>query len=155
MTDTCVVGGSLVVIDCAGILITGKPGAGKSMAALNLALKGYGIVSDELVRVCRSVRGSIVGEPFEKPAKIEVRGLGVFILEDLFPNSLLQRSDISLVAELAEFDPCRDLGRIDPQMDEIEILGEAIPRFRVPVANGTQASSLIEILSRFHTCKRK
>ena len=66
-------------------------------------------------------------------------------------------SEIGLVVELTEFEPGRDLGRTDPEMDEFDILGVTLPRFRVPVATGISPGLLIEILVRFHikSCKEQ
>ncbi len=150
MTDTCVITGSLVVIGHTGVLITGRPGAGKSMAVVELALRGCGIVCDELVRIHRSPGNSIVGESFAMPPKIEIRGLGVFIIADIFPEALQGNAEISLVVELKEFDPARDLGRITPEVDQIDLLGIAIPRYRVSVTCGASASSLIQTIVRFY-----
>lgn len=150
MIDFRVIRASLVMVANTGVLITGKPGVGKSMATLELGLRGHQVVCDELVRVHTSFNGIAVGEPVDCNPKIEVRGLGVFNLRDLLPEVLRPSSEIALVCELVEFQEDRDLGRITPEMDEVELLGVAVPRYRVPVASGFSPASLIEILVRFH-----
>ena len=155
MEDVCTIQGSLVVVANTGILITGRPGAGKSIATLDLGLKGHGVVCDELVRLNRSDSGVLSGEPVDCIPLIEVRGLGIFRLADLVPEVLQPSSEIGLVVELTEFEPGRDLGRTDPEMDEFDLLGVSIPRFRVPVATGVSPGLLIEILVRLHIKKCK
>ena len=155
MEDACTIRGSLVIVARTGVLITGNSGAGKSIALLELGLKGHGVVCDELVRIRRSDSGLVIGEPVDRIPLIEVRGLGIFRLSDLAPEVLQPSSEIGLVVELAEFEPDRDLGRTDPEMDEFDLLGVSIPRFRVPVATGVSPGLLIEILVRLHIKKCK
>ncbi len=157
MKGACVIQGSLAIVANTGVLITGKPGVGKSLAMLELGLKGHGVVCDELVRLHRPCNEILVGEPVDRVPMIEVRGLGVFRLQDLMPEVLQQSSEIELVVELAGFEQDRDLGRIAPEMDQFELLGGTVPRYRVPLASGVSPGLLIEILVRFqrHSSKEQ
>ncbi len=156
MMGARVIQASLVIVASTGVLITGKSGVGKSMATLELGLRGHQVVCDELVKVHISCNETVVGEPVDRNPMIEVRGLGVFSLRDLLPDVLRQSSEIALVIELAEFEEARDLGRITPEMDQLELLGVTLPRYRVPVASGFSPSLLVEILVSFHNnCDRE
>ncbi len=150
MTDYSIIRGSLVIVANTGVLITGEPGVGKSAAAINLALKGFCIVCDELVRIHRSAEGKIIGEAVKCPAQIEVRGLGIFLLDDLFPELLRSESGIDIIVELANFDGSLDLGRVTPEIDLVELMGISVPRFRTPVTAGLAAHSLIELAVRLN-----
>ena len=53
----------LVVVHGVGVLIRGRPGSGKSLAALNLMRQGHKLVSDDLVEVVPGVDGDLWGGP--------------------------------------------------------------------------------------------
>ncbi|MDD3473248.1 MAG: hypothetical protein PHS86_10725 [Syntrophaceae bacterium] len=151
MTDYLVVQGSLVVVCRKGVLITGKPGCGKSMAIINLALTGSEVVCDELVKIHRSKDNVIIGEPVKSPAMIEVRGLGIFRLDDLFPGAIRQSSVIDFAVELDTYDASRDLGRTEADFFQTDFLGVMIPHFRAPVAHGVNTHVLIEVIARAYS----
>jgi serine kinase of HPr protein (carbohydrate metabolism regulator) len=148
MTQYSVIQGSLVIVRHTGVLITGRPGTGKSMAAINLALNGAVVVCDELVRIHKSDDGTIVGEPVKSPALIEVRGLGIFRLQDLFPTATAEHCAIDVVVELDRYDADLDVGRTEPETDHVDFFGTSVPRFRAPIAIGVRADTLVEMIVR-------
>lgn len=148
MTQYSVIQGSLVIVRHTGVLITGMPGTGKSMAAINLGIRGAVVVCDELVRIHKTDDGIIVGEPVNSPALIEVRGLGIFRLKDLFPTGTAERCAIDVVVELDRYDADVDLGRTEPETGHADFFGMSVPRFRAPIANGVGADTLVEMIVR-------
>jgi HPr kinase/phosphorylase len=138
----------LVVVHGVGVLVRGRPGSGKSLAALNLMRKGHRLISDDLVEVTPGPDGEPQGRAVEEQARIEVRGLGIFKAETLFPNATAPSSPINLVVDLDAYDPEKDAGRIVPETGRMELLGREILTVRVPVPNGMDPAIIIELLAK-------
>ncbi len=150
MSDHSVISGTLVIVEDTGVLITGEPGVGKSMAAISLTLRGALIVCDEAVRIHRTRQDTVVGEPVKTPAPIEVRGIGIFSVIELFEAAVRPCGVIDLIVRLERFDAGRDTGRIEPEVDSVDLLGLEVLRVKAPVATGVCAGSLIELLVRLY-----
>jgi HPr kinase/phosphorylase len=67
--------GSAVTLDGQGVLILGRPGAGKSRLALGLLAAGAGLIADDGVFL-DPASGSL-HRPAQSPALIEARGIGL------------------------------------------------------------------------------
>ncbi|MGO9120862.1 MAG: HPr kinase/phosphorylase [Desulfomonilaceae bacterium] len=138
----------LVVVHGVGVLIRGRPGSGKSLAALNLMRQGHKLVSDDLVEVVRGVDGDLWGRSLEEDTRIEIRGLGIFNADKLFPQATASSSRIDLVIDLEEYDPGIDAGRIVPETGKTDILGKNMLTVRVPVLTGQDLFIIIELLAK-------
>ncbi|MDA8585620.1 serine kinase [Rhodobacteraceae bacterium] len=68
---------SAVAVGTAGVLITGKSGAGKSSLALALIALGAELVSDDQVLLTRKDSGLLMSAPSTLKNRIEARGIGV------------------------------------------------------------------------------
>ncbi|MBI5252106.1 MAG: HPr kinase/phosphatase C-terminal domain-containing protein [Desulfomonile tiedjei] len=139
--------GCLVQIHGVGVIIRGRSGSGKSLAALSLMRQGHRLVADDLVEVISDPGAPLIGKPLEQDVRIEVRGLGVFRAATLFPQCLIQSSSIDFIADLDVYDPIRDSGRIEPETRDVQLLDRNILAVRVPLASGMDPALLIEILA--------
>jgi len=141
--------GVLVSVDGVGVLIRGPAGSGKSLAALNLMRQGHYLVADDLVDVFPDPQGeALVGRAVEEHVRTEVRGLGIFVAETLFPHGTLPAAKIDFVVDLDEYDPARDLGRTSPEIGKLRVMDIDLLSVRVPVAPGMDPALLIELLAR-------
>jgi HPr kinase/phosphorylase len=140
--------GVLVLVQDVGVLVLGAPGSGKSLAALNLMLRGHHLVADDLVEIFPGPLGKPMGRAVEEHVRIEVRGLGVYRAESLFENGAVASAPIDFAVELTAYDPARDLGRTSPETGEMSLLETAILKVRAPVSSGTDPALLIELLAR-------
>lgn len=131
-----------------GVLIRGPSGAGKSLAALNLMRQGHRLISDDLVEVIPGPDGGLVGRPVERDVRIEVRGLGIFKAETLFPDSVAPQCRIDFIVDLDAYDPERDSGRLAPEIWSTELLGKSILTVRVALPIGLDPSLVIELLAK-------
>lgn len=68
---------SAVAIGSAGLLITGRAGAGKSTLALQLMSLGAVLVADDRVEIARCEGGLLMSAPAPIRGLIEARGLGL------------------------------------------------------------------------------
>ncbi len=94
---------------------------------------GHFLISDELVEVMPGPREQPVGQGLEPTVRIEVRGLGIFEAESLFPGAVARSSPIDFVVELDHYDDSRDSGRTTPETSETQILESHVLTVRVPL----------------------
>jgi HPr kinase/phosphorylase len=141
--------GVFVVVYDVGVLLRGPAGSGKSLTALNLLKKGHKLVSDDVVELRLNPGGELVGKSIEEKVRIEVRGLGVFEVESIFPSSTSPSWPAHVALDLDSFDPGRDLGKIALEIEKFSVLGREIPLVRLPLANGADPGLMVEIIVRY------
>ncbi len=143
--------GVLVDVFGVGVLIIGESGIGKSECALDLVYRGHRLVADDLVLV-KKKRDILWGT---SPALIqhfmEVRGLGIVNIKDLFGvSSIRNKKRIDLVVELLKWGSDEDFERLTLRDSYYEILGIKVPYVRIPVTPGRNITLLVEIAARLH-----
>jgi HPr kinase/phosphorylase len=132
-----------------GILMIGKSGIGKSETALDLVVRGHRLVADDVILVRRhgrqlSGRGAgILGH------HMEIRGLGIINIKDLFGISAVRESKVvDLICELHEWDGNAEYDRLGIE-DRVETLLEIdVPKIQLPVRPGRSLATLIEVAAR-------
>ena len=146
--------GVLVDVFGVGVMLTGQSGVGKSECALDLILRGHQLVADDVVLVRQSDRELIgMGSPLTKH-HMEVRGLGIINVKDLFgAASVCERKRIELLVDLVEWehDGVYDRMGLDDAMESI--LDAQVPKLRVPIRPGRNLSAIVEVASRNHLLK--
>jgi HPr kinase/phosphorylase len=138
--------GVLVKVMGLGILLTGPTGCGKSLAALKLAARGHIIVADDLVEITRDQYGLLTGQAVDPNKRVEVRGVGIWPVDVLFPHCTLMHSPVDLMVDLEEYVPQRDSGRFSPETSIYKLLGAEIPRVSLPITSRSDLDLMIEIL---------
>ncbi len=152
LSERRTVHGELLGIYGLGVLITGESGIGKSEIALELITRGHMFVADDLVEVLRLPEGKIVGKaPDRARGFMEVRGLGIISVNDIFGGALLPFSPIDLILELIPFK--REMERLSVEEEKEDLLGVEIPKFKIPVAAGRNIANLIEVAVRLFLLK--
>jgi len=143
-----VVHGTLVSVFGAGVLITGKPGIGKSETALCLVRLGHSLVADDLVRIIRFPEGHLqgtLGGPPELRGFMEIRGVGIVDVKQVFGRGAVKDScEVNLVLELVEKEPGILL---EPDRASQEFLGVEIPSIRYPMRPGRDMATIVEVLA--------
>ncbi len=133
-----------------GILLTGKSGIGKSEAALDLLVRGYRLVADDVVEI-QHLGPSLLfgfGSGIIKH-HMEIRGLGIINIKDLFGiGSVLEEHQIHLVIELLEWQEGEVYDRLGVDDEDYSILGEELPYLRLPVRPGRNIATIIEVAAR-------
>jgi HPr kinase/phosphorylase len=69
--------GTVVALGEEGVLLLGKPGAGKSDLALRLIDEGGLLVADDQVRMARRGESLIASAPPALAGRLEIRGIGI------------------------------------------------------------------------------
>jgi HPr kinase/phosphorylase len=148
--------GVLVDVYGIGLLLLGKSGIGKSECALELVLRGHRLVADDIVSCEWRPPGMIFGGPADLLRHhIEVRGLGVLNIKDLFGvTSVNERKRVDVVIRLTEWSENDEYDRLGVGGQVHTILGQAIRLLTVPVRPGRDMGSILEIAARNELLRR-
>ena len=133
-----------------GVLIVGESGIGKSECALDLIVRGHRLVADDTVEVRRRAETILIGTcPELTRHHMEIRGLGVINIQDLFGIAATRTSKrIELVVQLERWEARRDYDRLGLNDERYQILNLPLPLIRMPVAPGRNLAILVEIAAR-------
>ena len=148
--------GVLVDVFGIGILLLGKSGIGKSECALELVMRGHRLVADDVVRCDWRPPGMVFGQAADLLRHhIEIRGLGVLNIADLFGvTSVRERKRIDVVVGLVEWDDKEEYDRLGVEQRFHSILGMPIRELKVPVRPGRNMGSIIEMAARNELLRR-
>lgn len=147
--------GVLIDVLGIGILLLGKSGIGKSECALDLVVRGYRLVADDIVEVRKKPPASLVGSGLELiKHHMEIRGLGIINIKDLFGIAAIRENKkIELVIELVEWQSDEEYDRLGFDDMTHKVLDVEIPLIRIPVRPGRNLTTIIEVAARNHLLK--
>jgi HPr kinase/phosphorylase len=133
-----------------GVLLTGESGIGKSECALDLVGRGHRLVADDTIEIrCRSQAILIGTSPDLTRHHVEIRGLGLVNVTDLFGVSATRSSKrIELVVHLERWEAGREYDRLGVDASTIDLLGVNVPLVTMPVAPGRNLALLVEVAAR-------
>jgi HPr kinase/phosphorylase len=133
-----------------GVLIVGESGIGKSECALDLVVRGHRLVADDTVEIRRRAESVLIGTcPDLTRYHMEVRGLGVINIKDLFGVASTRSSKrVELVVQLERWESGRVYERLGLEEIHYRILGLEVPLIRMPVAPGRNVAILVEVAAR-------
>lgn len=142
--------GVLLDIYGLGVLLEGSSGIGKSECALDLVAHGHRLVSDDVVEVRRIGAERLLGTAPELLREhLEIRGLGIINIRDLFGVSAISMSkSIDLSIRLERWDEASEVDRLGIDAQAVEILGVNVPQVLIPVSPGRNLSTLVETAVR-------
>jgi HPr kinase/phosphorylase len=146
--------GVLLDIYGLGVLLIGPSGVGKSESALDLIARGHSLVADDRVTVRRYPPGDLVGCEGPLRHHMELRGLGIINVQDLFGLAAVrERKPIDLVIELEPWVGGKVYDRLGLDESLYHILDTPCPYIKMPVAVGRNVAMLVEIAARNHVLK--
>ena len=142
--------GVLVDVFGVGLFLTGPSGIGKSECALDLVMRGHRLVADDAVECDYRPPGAIFGAPAELLRHhLEVRGLGVLNIKDLFGvTSIRERKRIDVVVKLVEWSRDTEYDRLGLEERTHPVLGVPIRELVIPVRPGRDMASILEVAAR-------
>jgi HPr kinase/phosphorylase len=148
--------GVLVDVFGIGLLLLGKSGIGKSECALELVMRGHRLVADDVVRCDWRPPGMVFGQPADLLRHhIEIRGLGVLNIKDLFGvTSVRERKRIDVVVHLAEWNDREEYDRLGLEQRFHAVLGVPVRELKVPVRPGRDMGSILEMAARNELLRR-
>jgi HPr kinase/phosphorylase len=132
-----------------GVLILGESGIGKSECALDLIDRGHRLVSDDVVEIKRMGDVLVGVSPDLTRFHMELRGLGVLNIKDLYGVSAMRLSKrVELVVQLERWEAGKEYDRLGLRDETFLILGVEVPLARMPVAPGRNIALLAEVAAR-------
>ena len=138
-----------------GVLITGDSGIGKSECALDLVDRGHRLVADDVVEIKRTADVLVGTSPEVTRYHMELRGLGVINIKDLYGiSSIRTTKQVELAVNLERWEAGREYERLGLGGEKFAILGIELPLIRMPVAPGRNTALLVEVASRNHLLKQ-
>ena len=151
MLEEALIHGTCLAIGTEGVLLVGKPGAGKSDLALRLIdQRGLGLsgqlrtselVADDQVIIRRERDRLIASAPPALRGKLEIRGLGIAELPVVAETHLRLAVRLTPAAEIERLP---DLGRA-----RMDILGIAVPLILLDPQNASAPARLRAALDQF------
>lgn len=137
-----------------GVFLQGESGVGKSECALDLINHGHRLVSDDVVEIRRIASQLACNAPEMVRNHMEIRGLGIINIKDLFGFSALAlSSSLDLVIRLERWEQNKFYDRIGLDEEFSSILALNVPLIRLPVTFGRNVSTLVEVAVRNHLLK--
>lgn len=148
--DSTTLHGCMVDVRGVGVLLTGKGGIGKSEISLGLVERGAALVADDMVRV-RNISGELIATaPKLSSGFIEIRGLGIINVTNLFGlKAYCREKKINLVINLTSGE-MSEMERLGLERKVITILGVEVVRLNLPVAPGRDMTRLVEVAALGH-----
>jgi HPr kinase/phosphorylase len=139
-----------------GVLITGESSIGKSECALDLIDRGHRLVADDVVEIKRMTDALVGDSPDLTRHHMEIRGLGVLNIKDLYGVSSIRTSKrVELVVQLERWETGKEYDRLGLRDESLEVLGLAVPMIRMPVAPGRNTAILVEVAARNQLLKER
>jgi len=142
--------GSFLNIFGLGVLVMGKSGIGKSESALSLISLGHQLIADDVVKISLQTPHTLIGTaPSLIRYHMEIRGLGIINISELFGNSaVMEKKDIGLIISLEKWSNEHEYDRLGSDQAWITFLGVTLPLIKLPVAAGRQIAIIIETGAR-------
>ena len=146
MAPTITRHGVLLDIYGEGVLITGDSGIGKSETAIELVKWGHRLVADDAVDI-RRVSDQLIGKAPELIRHyIELRGIGVIDVQQLFGMSaVILEAQIDLVVHLEQWREDKFYDRFGLDEETVDILGVELPILTIPVMPGRNLAVIVEV----------
>ncbi len=150
LLPTSTLHGVLIDVLGIGVLLQGKSGVGKSECALEMILRGYRLVADDIIRVRFKLPSVVFGEGMDLlHYHMEIRGLGILNIKHLFGVAAIrERKKIDLVVELVRWEDGKEYDRLGVEEKTYNIHGVELPFVRIPVAPGRNISTIVEVAAR-------
>jgi HPr kinase/phosphorylase len=159
LAESTLIHGVFLEVLGTGVLLKGDAGVGKSELALELITRGHRLVADDAVELRHVAPGVLEGTcpPLIRDF-LEVRGLGILNIRYLFGETAVKlKKNLKLIVDLVHPEEIGEIGlnRLDMVASAETILGEAIPKVRIPVAAGRNLAVLVEVAARNHILKSR
>jgi HPr kinase/phosphorylase len=142
--------GALVEVHGTGTALLGPSGVGKSECALELLSRGHRMVADDVIELDPDAQGGLIGRAPERIRHhMEIRGLGIFSVPDLFGReAVLAESRIHLICRLEKWREGVAYERVGIDWPTFEIAGVRLPQLTLPARPGGSMATVVEVAAR-------
>lgn len=147
--------GVLMDIHDIGVLLLGHSAVGKSECALELILRGFHLVADDMVKIKCLGDSELLGAASDiLPYHMEARGIGIIDIRRLFGvASVRPDKHITLAITLEDWDDKTAYDRTGLVETTLSILDVEIPHVTIPVRPGRNVSTLVAVAALNHKLK--
>jgi HPr kinase/phosphorylase len=137
-----------------GVLLKGESGIGKSEIALDLITRGHSLIADDAVVIKKIGKRLVGSSPELTYGVLEIRGLGIINVGDLFGISAIGNSmRINLSIELKKWSNTATIERLGLETQEEEIFNTNITKVILPVSLGRNTTTLVETAVKVYLLK--
>ena len=154
LAEIVVLHGVFMEVYSTGVLLRGESGIGKSELALELINRGHRLIADDAPEFSRIAPDTIRGNcPEALQNFLEVRGLGVLNIRDMFGDSAIKPAkNLQLIVSLYYMKDLSNqpIDRLQGSKQNCTVLDVEIPEVRLPVAPGRNLAVLVEAATRQH-----
>jgi HPr kinase/phosphorylase len=154
LAEIVVLHGVFMEVYSTGVLLRGESGIGKSELALELINRGHRLIADDAPEFSRVSPDAVRGQcPPALQNFLEVRGLGILNIRDMFGDSAIKPAkNLQLIVSLYFMqEPANQpLDRLHGSKQTHNVLDVEIPEVRLPVAPGRNLAVLVEAATRQH-----
>ena len=139
-----------------GVLLTGESGIGKSEVALELIHRGHKFVSDDLTEIRKISTKTLMGSPPGNISKfIEVRGIGIINVQQLFGINAIKKSEnIDMIVNFELWNDKNEYDRLGSIEYFVNILDIKVPYISIPVKPGKNLAVLVEVAAMNNRIKK-
>ncbi|WP_457652991.1 HPr(Ser) kinase/phosphatase [Rhodocaloribacter sp.] len=144
--------GALVDVYGIGLLITGKPGIGKSEVALDLVERGHRLVADDVVIVTKKDAQVLMGSGTDLVQHfMEIRGLGLIDVRAMFGIRAIRfQKRVEVIVSLHPWNRDEEYTRLGMVDETRDILGVELPLVKLPITPGKNVTVLCEVIAMNH-----
>lgn len=144
--------GALIDVYGIGLLITGKPGIGKSEVALDLVERGHRLVADDVVIMTKKEEKLLMGSGTDLVQHyMEIRGLGLVDIRAMFGIRAIRfQKRVEVIVDLHHWDRTIEYTRLGMVDETREILGVELPLVKLPITPGKNVTVLCEVIAMNH-----
>ncbi|MBI4778458.1 HPr(Ser) kinase/phosphatase [Candidatus Desantisbacteria bacterium] len=147
--------GGLIDIYGVGVLIMGETGVGKSECALDLIERGHRLIADDVVKVKRLGNSLIGSSPEMIRYHMEVRGLGVINIREMFGiSAVCHHKEVELIIRLEAWENIKKIERLGIESLTEEMLDITLPMVIIPVKPGRNISVIVEVAAMNQRLKK-
>ncbi len=141
--------GTLVSVAGTGVLLLGRSGIGKSECAIELVVRGYRLIADDVVLIGKGPDGEPLGQSPELIRHyVELRGIGIVHVPSLFgPEAVADQCRVDLVVRLESWGS-GDVERTGLEQQSYRVGEFELPCVQLPVAPGRNVATLIDVAAR-------
>ncbi len=144
--------GALLEVHEVGVLLLGPSGVGKSECALELVSRGHRLVADDVVELRPGGdRGPIGSAPPRVRHYMEIRGLGIIYVPDLFgPDRVRDEIEIELVCRLERWREGAEYERVGLERASEIVAGVELAALTLPARPGASMATIVDVAAREH-----
>ena len=145
---------NLLIVNAVGVLITGKPGIGKTALSLGLVDRGHSLVADDVVDMTLENQILMGSSPTLRPC-LWLPEMGMLDIQHIFgPTATTAKTPIHLIIHLTQYHKYH--ANQDPRYPHREIvtlLDTPISQYTLSVNRHPNLALSVETLMRMHVIK--